>query len=107
MFAAEGRAAVQTLRDGRGWSAEEWTAAEERLRGRGLLDAGAELTGGGLALRRWVEERTDLAAAPSWQALGPRRCERLAGLVGPYVGLIIEHGGFAADNPMGLTPLKR
>ena len=107
MFAAEGRAGVQTLRDGRGWSVDEWTAAEERLLGRGLLDAGAELTDDGLDLRRWVEERTDLAAAPSWQALGQRRCERLAELVGPYVDLIIENGGFAADNPMGLAPLKR
>ena len=107
MFAAEGRAGAQTLRDGRGWSAEEWAAAGERLRGRGLLDGGAELTDDGLALRGWVEERTDLATAPSWQALGQRRCERLAGLVGPYVDLIIENGGFASDNPMGLTPLKR
>jgi len=105
-FAAEGRVAPEALREARGWSPEEWTAAAERLVRRGLLDDAGGLTEDGVALRAWVEDRTDLGAAAAWVALGAERCERLVELAAPVVGLIVENGGFLATNPMGLTPLR-
>ncbi|MEU0632568.1 hypothetical protein [Streptomyces sp. NPDC005989] len=43
----------------RGWHRDDWDAARERLRGRGLLDADGELTQAGVALRSELEEATD------------------------------------------------
>jgi hypothetical protein len=103
-FAAEGRVQAEALRNRRGWSADEWRDAAGRLRRRGLLDDGG-LTDEGLRVRGWVEERTDLAAAPSWEALGAQRCERLGELMTPLVAAVVGRGGFALDNPMGLRPL--
>ena len=49
----------------RGWSPEEWQAAVDRLRERGLLDADGALTQAGADLRRELEQQTDrLAQAP-------------------------------------------
>jgi hypothetical protein len=105
-FAADGRVDADALRDRRGCSVEEGAAASDRLVERGLLDVKGVLTDEGAALRTWVEDRTDLAAAPSWAALGEQRSERLVKLVNPLVGEIIEKGAFILDNPMGLQPLR-
>jgi hypothetical protein len=105
-FAADGRVGAEALRGHRGWSEDEWAAAARRLTDRGLLRAGGALTEAGAAARRWVEDRTDQLAAPSWDALGPSRSERLVEAVTPLVGLIIDGGGFVPDNPMGLRPLR-
>ncbi|MET9871221.1 hypothetical protein ABZZ16_34770, partial [Streptomyces sp. NPDC006386] len=43
----------------RGWTQEEWDAARDRLRERGLLDAAGELTERGAALRQEIEQETD------------------------------------------------
>ena len=104
-FAADGLAGAEGLRGYRGWTPEEWAAAEARLVDRGLLDESGRLTEQGHALRTWVEERTDAAADVSWVALGEARSERLFTLVQPAVRAVVEGGGLAPDNPMGLTPL--
>ena len=105
-FAADRGLDPETLRGHRGWSAQDWAAAAERLRDRGLLDAGGALTAEGAAVRRRVEEATDGAAAPSWDALGPERCERLVALARPLVAAIGSAGGLPWDNPIGLRPLE-
>jgi len=104
-FAADGRAVPDALRQIRGWSAEEWEAAAERLVDRGLLDGGGALTEAGTDLRRWVEDTTDLGVRSAWAALGDQHCERVVELVNPVVEKIVANGGFFAGNPMGLKPL--
>jgi hypothetical protein len=103
-FAADGRASADRLREARGWSESEWTDATERLSRRGVLDGSRSLTDDGMALRRWVEERTDRGMAAAWAALGGERCERLVELTRPVVQRIVDNGGFLLDNPMGLKP---
>jgi hypothetical protein len=105
VFAADGHAAAEPLREWRGWSSVEWSSAVGRLVARGLLDPSAALTGHGAEVRAWVEELTDSGAMASWDALGERRCDRLHELVGPLVRMIVEGGGFLDGNPMGLRPL--
>jgi hypothetical protein len=73
------------LRATRGWSDEQWAAAEARLRGRGLLEADGSLTAQGAALRRHVEQQTDTAAAAPWRHLGDDGCARLLELLDPLV----------------------
>jgi hypothetical protein len=71
------------LKATRGWTGEEWAAAEERLRGRGLLAADGSLTDDGTALRAELEARTDATAEVGWRGLGQQGCERLLELVRP------------------------
>jgi len=64
---------------GRGWSAEQLAAGEDRLRSRGLLD-GERLSAEGAALRRHIEERTDALVAPALAVIGDRLDEVVARL---------------------------
>ena len=58
LFAAAAQVPDEVLRDNRGWTADEWQQATERLTRRGLLDEHG-VTNAGRALRRTVEARTD------------------------------------------------
>lgn len=60
----------------RGWSDDEWAAAEAGLRERGLLDAD-RLSSRGIALRDSIEADTDRLAAAPWRNLGAERIDRL------------------------------
>jgi len=62
----------------RGWSEQEWAAAEERLRARELLGADGTLTASGTALRAEVEAATDRMALAPWVALGDAGSARLS-----------------------------
>ncbi|MFC7217536.1 hypothetical protein ACFQLX_05010 [Streptomyces polyrhachis] len=84
------RAALET----RGWSRGQWEAAQERLRGRGLLDAAGELTEAGAALRKELEQETDRLGAGPYQELGPEGTERLTELVGPLTMRVLAQGAF-------------
>lgn len=92
------------MRVARSWSDEEWAAARDRLRARGLLTAGGELTAQGAALRRWVEERTDEAAVAPWRAIGPERTARLAALLAPMSARLAGQNDAMRTNPMGIDP---
>lgn len=77
---------------GRGWSTEELSAGEERLRARGLL-AGDRLTSEGFALRDRIERRTDALVEPSLVVIGQRLdsvVERLA----PWGDAVVAAGGY-------------
>lgn len=63
----------------RGWSEDEWAAAEAALRERGLAD-GDGLTADGERVRAELETRTDELAAAPWRRLGVERTERLVEL---------------------------
>lgn len=92
------------LRAARGWSEQEWTVARRRLVDRGLLTEDAVLTADGSALRQWVEERTDEAAAQPWRELGSRRTDRLAALLDPIVLRLARANEAMEVNPMGIAP---
>ncbi|MBT2427755.1 hypothetical protein J7F02_19300 [Streptomyces sp. ISL-112] len=78
----------------RGWSQEEWDAAIERLRGRGLLGADGELTRRGTELRCEVEETTGRLAQAPYDHLGQTGTERLAEIGGRLAGTALANGAF-------------
>jgi hypothetical protein len=99
---ATGAVPRETLQGNRKWSDEDWSAAEERLRARGWLDAGGALTDTGRAVRAEVEARTDTLAEEPWTALGPERTERLLELLTPMARAINDAGGVPVPNPVGV-----
>jgi hypothetical protein len=84
---------------GRGWTATQLDAGEDRLRTRGLLDATGRLTEQGRTEREAIEVRTDAALAPAIAALGDDVGELLSTLE-PWGRSIRDAGGY-------LTPLVR
>jgi hypothetical protein len=93
----------ETVQSARGWSDEEWAAAQARLFSRGWLDASGKLTERGWVGRNAIEERTNELAMPAWRALGEEKLARLLELVRPLSAKIVEQGGVPIPNPMGLT----
>lgn len=81
----------------RGWSRDEWNAAQHRLRHRGLLDRTGEPTGEGFEIRELVEDLTDDLAAAPWDALGEEDTERLLDLVLPWRDEIVAATSLSAD----------
>ncbi|MFJ9407816.1 hypothetical protein [Streptomyces sp. NPDC101393] len=80
----------------RGWSQEEWTAAQERLRERGLLDAEGELTGAGVQLRKDLEHTTDRLDRAPYEHLGAEGVARLTELAAKFTTTAMEAGAFPA-----------
>jgi hypothetical protein len=78
----------------RGWSGQEWAAAEERLRERGLLDTAGDLTPQGEALRRSVEDVTDRLALAPYLHLGEAATSRLRELTAPLSAVLRDSGEF-------------
>ena len=70
------------LRKTRGWSDEEYDAANGRLRARGWLDD-AGFTEAGRTARQQVEDDTDRLAVEGWLRVGVDRAARLHELVKP------------------------
>ncbi len=82
----------------RAWSAEQWSAAADRLRSRGLLDADQVATDAGREHREAVEYQTDLLALGPLEVLGEAGCLRLRELVKPMsVAIAAEIYPRAAD----------
>lgn len=90
--AAEESLTPELLRTSRGWSAEDFAAALERLVGRGEMTADGELTEQGRANRQHVEDRTDELSAAPWRVLGPERSRRLRELLRPPVRELASSG---------------
>lgn len=76
----------------RGWTAEEWEAAEQRLRDRGLVSDDRTLTPAGTAWREQIEERTRAAAVPAFEEFGAQRSARLYDLVRPLAKAVATSG---------------
>ncbi|MER5834479.1 hypothetical protein ABT116_27520 [Streptomyces sp. NPDC002130] len=81
----------------RGWSRDEWDAATDRLRGRGLLETSGELTERGVALRREIEDETDRLDRAPYEHLGPAGVARLTELGGVFAQAALRAGAFPAD----------
>ncbi|ACZ87910.1 SCO6745 family protein [Streptosporangium roseum] len=104
-FAAVGAAPVANFA-GRGWSEQEWAAAQDRLAVRGLIDADGQATEQGRRLRDQVERMTDDLAAGPWRALGTRRAERLAQLNLPLLGAAFESGVLPMTSTLGIGKVQ-
>ncbi|MGY1577935.1 SCO6745 family protein [Streptomyces sp. MN13] len=91
LHAATGDVPVDFLKASRAWPEEAWTATQERLRERGLLD-GDSLSPEGVSLRRHIEDRTDRLALPAYAPLGDAGCERLAELASPFGRAVVDAG---------------
>ncbi len=92
MHSALGEVSARALRATRSWSEEDWNAANERLKTRGWLDEAGAITPAGKAHRKWVEERTNLAALAPYAHLGEKNCERLRLLTRPLSKAIVNSG---------------
>jgi hypothetical protein len=101
-FAAIGAAPVEVFAS-RGWSADEWSAARDRLASRGWVDADGKATERGLDGRDEVEWRTDRLADAPWRSLGPDRAERLAELTTPLLVAAFESGLLPAQSTLGIA----
>ncbi|MFG1642109.1 hypothetical protein ACGFMK_17635 [Amycolatopsis sp. NPDC049252] len=86
----------------RGWSDDDWTQAADRLRDRGVLDAGGRLTDAGVALRRAIENDTDRLAAAPVEALGEAGVARVLELAVPLSRAVVDTGLVPVPNPMGV-----
>jgi hypothetical protein len=84
----------------RAWTSEQLDAAEERLRGRGLLgDDG--FTPAGRELREGIETATDVQMRPAVEALGDD-AKQLFDILKPWGAAIRAAGGYPAG-PGGIT----
>lgn len=96
LHAATGDVPVRFLLRSRGWTGEEWAAAVDGLRSRGLLaDGDADdlaLTDAGRELRQSVEDRTDALAEPAYRVLGEDGCARLAEAARPLSRAVVDAG---------------
>ncbi|MFD8386043.1 hypothetical protein ACFV2X_47330 [Streptomyces sp. NPDC059679] len=104
-FAGVGAAPKENF-DGRGWTAEEWSAAARRLAERGWLDADGNATERGRQGRDAIERQTDELAAAPWRALGAERAERLAELVHPLLAAVFEAGMLPAQSTLGIAAVQ-
>lgn len=101
---ATGAVSRMVLQPNRGWSDEEWKAAERSLVERGWIDGEAMETEVGRTERRKIEEVTDHLAAKPWEHLGEQKCGRLADLLRPLASAVAKSGILPMPNPMGLPP---
>lgn len=87
----------------RAWTTEQFDAAHERLRSRGLVDA-TGFTPAGRAAREAVEVETDLQMAPMVAALGDDLPE-LVDILLPWGAAIRDAKGYPASGPHDLADL--
>jgi hypothetical protein len=90
----------ETMQAVRGWTDGEWTAAQARLIGRGLLDGDGKATQAGDELFTMAEDATNVAAEAPWSALDPSAVERLQELLTPIARTC--RSVIPDINPMGL-----
>ncbi|WP_181849520.1 SCO6745 family protein [Streptomyces parvulus] len=81
----------------RGWTQQEWDAARDRLRGRGLIDDAGELTERGAEVRDGIERQTDRLDAGPYAHLGADGVARLTELATPFARAALGAGAYPAD----------
>ncbi|MFJ5280849.1 hypothetical protein [Streptomyces parvulus] len=81
----------------RGWTQQEWDAARDRLRGRGLIDDAGELTERGAEVRDGIERETDRLDAGPYAHLGADGVARLTELATPFARAALGVGAYPAD----------
>ncbi|MFJ9848713.1 hypothetical protein [Streptomyces sp. NPDC101150] len=99
---ASGRVPKDTMRQDRGWTEEEWAAAADRLRSRGLVDEHGEATDRGRQERTRIEAETDRLAARLLGPLARPETDRLLGGLEDVVRRILAAQVLPFPNPIGL-----
>jgi hypothetical protein len=90
---AAGRADRRFLRATRGWSHDQWAAAVDGLRTRGLVEGDEPvLTGAGRDLLAGIEATTDRLTEPAYRTLGADGQVRLAELTRPMSRAVVRAG---------------
>ena len=89
----------------RGWSADDWAAAIERLATRGLVTGDGVATPVGRALRDEIERRTDELAVDAYGPLGEPGVTQLLDVLTPPARRVAASGEIMFPNPMGLPRL--
>jgi hypothetical protein len=102
LFAACEGVDAELYQRGRGWSADDWQAAIERLARRGLVTADGGATAAGHALRDGVERRTDELAVAPYARVGDDGVARLLATLDAPAAHIAASGEIMFPNPMGL-----
>ncbi len=102
LFAACEGAPAELYLQSRGWSADDWSDAVDRLVARGLLDGPDRPTGAGLELRDGIERRTDELAAGPFAGADGVWDERVLPALERAAARIAEAGEITFPNPMGL-----
>lgn len=102
LFAAGTGVDPALLRDNRGWSDEDWSAATARLVERDLLDGDGGLTSAGRALRADIEARTDAVAGVPYDTLTAAERDELLALLQPLAAAVVAAGDIPFPNPIGL-----
>lgn len=102
LFAACEGVPAELYLQSRGWSADDWTAAADRLSTRGLLDGPGRVTDAGRALRDDLERRTDELAAAPFSDTDSDELSRLLTVLDPAIARIAAAGEITFPNPMGL-----
>jgi helix-turn-helix protein len=92
--AASGDVPGEALQRSRGWSDEEWQAAVERLKERGLVDGSGAFTEEGRAQRERIEAVTDERAVKPWAAVGEDAALRLRDVCRPLAKALLAAGAF-------------
>jgi hypothetical protein len=92
------------LREPRGWTEDEWSSAQLRLTGRGLLDGSGLPTGCGRKLHADIEAQTDEIAATDYRRAesDPEEINTLVDQLRPIAASVIATGLYPSPNPMGL-----
>ena len=107
-FVATGAITRSVLQPARGWSDDEWEAAEQALVARGWVDAAdpGRLTPVGAEARQEIEDATDRMAIEPWDRIGDIATDRLRSLLKPMASRIAQMGLIPTINPIGLPPEK-
>lgn len=92
LMAAIGHMSREQIQSFRGWTDDEWTAEEDDLKGRGVLDPNGEITPVGRALRFEIELRTEAMAAEIWRDSGFDAARRVTELISPILSDILASG---------------
>jgi len=100
-FAAVGAAPVEVFAS-RGWTQQQWSAAQDRLASRGWMSPDGRATERGRQGRDAVERRTDTLAVAPWLALGAARAGRLAQLGMPLMQAVVGAGILPRQSTLGL-----
>lgn len=86
----------------RGWSVDQFDAAEDALRSLGLIDAAGAFTAAGRAEREAIELATDTQMSAVMRRLGDDAVE-LVGLLTPWGAAIRSAGGYLPAGPHDLA----
>ncbi len=96
LHAATGEVPRAALVATRAWPDGAWNAGVQRLVARGLMNEDETFTEMGEAFRAEIERRTDIAALPLVEAVGPDATQRFVDLLKPVRRALLDGGAFAA-----------